>query len=171
MHASNRERPDIRRQREQIDSISMRAGTSRGRSSVLAGIVASLGWYCLLAFPFHAEAGENLCRSLAGKYSENPNYIQTDELRALAACIESLLIERTGTGTGSAARRGAVSAPAQPPVRITREKQRGVSVGPAFDPDSRIEYLCLEPRDLIGFDPAGARVTIKVNKYPGFDIR
>ncbi len=115
-----------------------------------------------------ASAAENLCRELAGKYRQDPAVIQTDELTALSACIR-VQLHRRGVAVAPVARSGSGSRPAtaHPPVIITSEKQDAVSVGPAFDPDRSLDYLCAQPQDFVGVDPHGATVTVEVRRFAG----
>lgn len=161
---------DEQRRAEGTKASRLRRFAGKDPTSV-TGLITLSAFCAWMLSPPRAAQSETICQSLAVKYSENPDAARNHELRALAACIEVLLAERTGLG--SAARTDgqsrAARLPARPPTRITREQRNKVSVGPAFDPDAQIEYLCLEPRDFVGLDRRGARVEIRVNKFPGRD--
>ena len=135
----------------------------------LTGLITLCVFCAWTLSPPRAAASETICQSLAAKYSENPGTARNHELRALAACIEVLLAERTGLGSAAriSGQPRTAGLPTKPPTRITREQTNKVSVGPAFDPDAQIEDPCLEPSDFIGLDRRGARVEIRVNKFPG----
>jgi len=123
---------------------------------------------CLAAGASASSARDNPCLNLADLYAKRQGDLRAHELRALAACVDVSIADRSGSTPplNPRTRRSPIEPTGLPPVQITHEQKNVVSVGPAFDPNARLEYLCLEPRDMFGFDASGTRITVKVHKSP-----